>query len=59
MIGNRKFVLTLISLLGYVLILTTVTSIDPLSLGAGMGVILSPMATSNAFENIAKAKKGE
>jgi hypothetical protein len=47
----RKFWLTLVGLGGFIAIILLHPQIDPISLGLGLGFLLSPMAVSNVYEH--------
>jgi len=53
----RKFWLTMVSLLGMIGIILIHPTIDPFNLGMGLGLALSPMAASNAYEHMSKNTK--
>lgn len=56
MTNLRKFWLTFASLVGYVAIMALRPGVDPISLGLGLGFLLTPMAAGNAIEHMSKAR---
>jgi hypothetical protein len=49
--GSRKFLLTVLGLISFTLISCISGSIDFISLGLGVGFILTPNMAANAFEH--------
>ena len=55
MTGKRKFVHGLVGVICFTMILIlSQNSIDPLSLGVGMAMVLFPTSAANAVEHLAK-----
>lgn len=49
--GNRKFIITALSLVVYGGILFFAPNIDPANLGLGLGFLIAPNAVGNIFEH--------